>query len=97
MASLPWGFESPLSHQSLRHVTDTDVLALLYRSPDTFWTPQAISQRLDIGVDAVKSSLERLLSEGLIVGATRTVAYRFAPQGSADLRAFADAFKLRKE
>ena len=78
-------------------MTDTDVLALLYRSPDTYWTPQAISQRLGISIDAVKTSLDRLLSEGLIVAATRTVAYRFAPQQSSDLRAFADAFKLKKE
>jgi DNA-binding Lrp family transcriptional regulator len=78
-------------------VSDAEVLSLLYRSPDTFWTPQAISQRLGIDVEAVQRAIERLLGEGLIVAATRTVAYRFAPQGSADLRAFADAFKLRKE
>jgi predicted transcriptional regulator len=83
------GFPSELSN--------TDVLALLYRSPDTFWTPQAISQRLGIDEDSVKRSIDALLSAGLIVAATRTVAYRFAPRQSGDLRAFADAFKLKKE
>ena len=78
-------------------MSTTDVLALLHRSPDTFWTPQAISQRLGLPEDSVKRALDALLSAGLIVAAAHTVAYRFAPRESSDLRAFADAFKLKKE
>jgi DNA-binding IclR family transcriptional regulator len=78
-------------------LSHTDVLALLHRSPDTFWTPQAIAQRLGLGEDGVKRSLEGLLAAGLIVEASGTVAYRFAPRERGDLLAFADAFKLKKE
>jgi predicted ArsR family transcriptional regulator len=78
-------------------LSHTDVLALLHRSPDTFWTPQAIAHRLGLHEDAVKRTLEALLGAGLIVEASGTIAYRFAPRERGALLAFADAFKLKKE
>ena len=88
--------------ESIGSVELLEVLLLLSRSADTFWTASAVAQHLGIAESVVAKALEVLVAEKLIVPARDTVAYRYAPKDDSSanlerLRAFAESFKLKKE
>jgi len=56
-----------------------EVLLLLSRSPDTFWTAEAVAQRLGMSGEVVKKALQSLAEEEFVSSARDTVAYRYDP------------------
>ncbi|HEX3583682.1 MAG TPA: hypothetical protein VH087_18080 [Thermoanaerobaculia bacterium] len=73
-----------------------EALALLYRSPDTFWSADAVAAQIGARADIVGQKLQQLAAAGLLARAKDSVAYRYAPAAvprceGADLllRAFA--------
>jgi predicted transcriptional regulator len=74
-----------------------EIVALLARS-EAYWTARAISQHLRIAEDVVSKRLEILAAAQIVVRGKETGAYRFAPSSNLQqLRAFSDAFRLKKE
>jgi hypothetical protein len=103
-----------------------EALALLYRSPDTFWSADAVAAQIGARADIVAQKLQQLAAAGLLARAKDSVAYRYAPAALAScegadlllqafakrrvdvvnaiyssnlerLRAFSNAFRLKKE
>lgn len=65
--------------ESIGSVELLEVLLLLGRSPDTFWTAEAVAQRLGMNNDVVKKALQSLTTEKFVSLARDTVAYRYDP------------------
>jgi hypothetical protein len=64
--------------------TELDLLLLLYRSPETFWTAAAACSVLEASEDTVRSSLEKLERAGLIERGKATEAFRYSPALGGD-------------
>jgi hypothetical protein len=76
-----------------------EALALLHRSPDTFWSADAVAARIGARPEIVAQKLQRLAATGLLGRAKDSVAYRYAPGdavkcGVADL--LVAAFNARR-
>lgn len=69
---------------------ELDILLLLYRSPETFWTAAAVGSVIEAGEDAVRSSLEKLEVAGLIERGKATEAFRYSPTLDGDHEAVAE-------
>jgi hypothetical protein len=111
--------------RSIDSVESIELLALLHRSADTFWAPEAAAQRLGIGPDIARKKLNALADSALLSRASGTGAFRYAPSEASvrsavddlveayvkyrigvvntiyaanldRLKAFTDAFKLKK-
>lgn len=109
----------------LDSVESVEILLLLRRSSDTFWTAAAVSQQLGTSRETAEAKMKALLDAGFLATGVQTDAHRYAPRGkelasAADelaavysekrvsvinaiysanlsrLRAFADAFKVKK-
>lgn len=107
-------------------VETLEILLLLRRSPDTFWSSDAVAQQLAIRPQLSARKLADLEHGKLLVRGKETGAYRYAPAEEARraaidelalayeeqrivvinaiysgnverLRAFADAFRLKKD
>ena len=103
-----------------------EALALLHRSPDTFWSADAVATQIGTRADTVGQKLQQLARAGLLSRAKDSVAYRYSPDAAAKcehvdmligafakrrgdvvnavyssnlerLRAFSNAFRLKKE
>ena len=103
-----------------------EALALLHRSPDTFWSADAVATQIGARADVVAQRLQDLAKAGLLTRAKDSVAYRYAPDVASArdnvdlligafskrrvdvvnavyssnlerLRAFSNAFRLKKE
>jgi DNA-binding IclR family transcriptional regulator len=61
-------------------VESIEIVALLERSSNAFWTRQAISQQLGIPEDVVEAKLAALTANDILVRGDLTGAYRFAPR-----------------
>lgn len=63
-----------------------EMLLLLRRSPETFWTADAAADQLGITRDTAYFTAGRLHTSGLLARAAATAAYRFAPPDANDRR-----------
>ncbi len=82
---------SPLDKDLLdfisRHVDTVatlEVVLLLSRSPETFWAPAAVAERIGISAETASSVAGRLHAGGLLARASATSAFRFSPRDPAD-------------
>lgn len=64
-----------------------ELLLLLHRSPDTYWTPTAAAATLDASEERMSEALQALRRHGLVEQARETVAFRHAPRNEDDRRA----------
>jgi hypothetical protein len=64
-------------------VESLELLFLLRRSPETFWTADAAAQQIGIAPQISSRKLARLADAKLLVRGRETGAYRFAPVGEA--------------
>jgi hypothetical protein len=107
-------------------VEAVEILLLLRRSPDAYWTSDAVSQQLGMQSQLASAKLRGLAENRLLVVGGDTGAYRYAPRDAETrqavdnlaaayanlrihvintiysanlerLRAFSDAFRLKKE
>jgi len=84
-----------------------EILLLLRRS-EAFWTAEALAQRLGMPKDLVVQKCVAMAKAQLLAVGNDTGAYRYAPRNDAareaidqladaeQLRAFSDAFRLKK-
>ena len=56
-----------------------EILLLLRRSPDTFWTGEAVSHRAGISEHLADAKLGALAAAGLLERGAHTASYRYAP------------------
>jgi hypothetical protein len=56
-----------------------EIVLLLRRSPDTFWSPVATAQQLGIREEVARTKMMQLASARLIVPAEHSHAFRYAP------------------
>jgi hypothetical protein len=64
-------------------VESLELLFLLRRSPNTFWTADAAAQQTGIRPQVSSRKLAQLADAKLLVRGRETGAYRFAPAGEA--------------
>ena len=64
---------------NIHSVEEVEILALLNRSPETFWSADAMSQQLGIKSDVVAARARDLVRRGLLRAAESGPAFRFAP------------------
>ncbi len=70
-----------------RHIDSVaalDVLLLFRRSPETFWAPAAVADKLGIAAEIAASVAARLYAGGLLARAKGSSAFRFAPRDASD-------------
>jgi hypothetical protein len=79
-------------------VESLELLLLLRRSPETFWTADAAAQQIGIGPHVSSRKLARLTDAKLLVRGRETGAYRFAPagDGGALIDELADEYAERR-
>lgn len=69
---------------SIHSVAALELLLLLHRSPDTFWTAAAAAATLGASEERMSTALQWLQRQGLVEPARETVAFRYAPKREAD-------------
>ncbi|MBV8518340.1 MAG: hypothetical protein JO197_13160 [Acidobacteria bacterium] len=78
---------SPALLQFIRRCVDSietlEILLLLQRTPETFWTPAAIDSQLGMKQGAAAKRLARLADEQLVVTGS-SGAFRYAPRDEED-------------
>lgn len=72
-----------ISH-SIHSAAALELLLLLYRSPETYWSPTAAAAALGADEGRMRQSMELLARHDLLVPAREIVAYRYAPKRAAD-------------
>lgn len=68
-----------LIEQHIRSATEIEVLLLLYRAPETFWTASAAATVVGAREEDIRAHLGRFDAAGLIERGRQTEAFRFAP------------------
>ena len=71
--------------EKIHSIEEVEILALLFRSPETYWTTTAIAQHLSLKEEAVAAKVRDLERRGLVLSGQTGGSYRFAA-GSEDLR-----------
>jgi hypothetical protein len=86
MTSPPAESQSPLRNdllaliaRHLRSATEIELLLLLHRSPETFWTPAAAASVVNAGEQETRAHFGRFAAAGLIERGRESDAFRFAP------------------
>jgi hypothetical protein len=72
---------------SIHSLVGLELLLLLHRSPDTYWTAAAAASALGTTEERTAAALESLRRHRLIVEARETEAFRYAPRKSRDREA----------
>jgi hypothetical protein len=71
--------------EKIHSIEEVEILALLFRSPDTYWTTTAISQHLSLKEEVVATKVRDLERRGLVLRGQTGGNFRFAG-GSEDLK-----------
>ena len=66
---------------------DLELLLLLHRSPDTYWSATAAAATLGASEERMYAALQSLQQRGLVEQARETVAFRYRPRKDEDRRA----------
>ncbi len=72
---------------SLSSAAALELLLLLHRSPDTYWTATAAAATLGASEERISAALQSLQRNGLLEQARETVAFRYAPRNDEARRA----------
>ncbi len=84
---------------SIHSMAALELLLLLHRSPDTYWTVSASAATLGAPEERIEAELQSLRRHGLVVAARETVAFRYAPRTEAAreaVDALADAYEQQR-
>lgn len=68
----------------LRSTMEIDLLLLLFRSPETFWSPAAAANVIGADERDILTHFDRFATEGLLDRGKLTDAFRFAPSRAED-------------
>ncbi|HUP46933.1 MAG TPA: hypothetical protein VM779_15610 [Thermoanaerobaculia bacterium] len=64
---------------NIHSVEEVEILTLLSRSPDTYWSADAMGQQLGIKAEVVGARARELLRRGLLAVGESGSVYRYAP------------------
>jgi hypothetical protein len=64
---------------NIHSVEEVEILALLSRSPETFWSAEAMSQQLGLKPDVAAARSRDLVRRGLLKAGESGPVFRFAP------------------
>lgn len=70
---------SDFLRSSIGTVTDLELLFLLRRSPETFWTAPAASAAMNANEERVTAALAAFVRAGMVEQARTSPAFRYAP------------------
>jgi hypothetical protein len=68
---------------SIHSMAALELLLLLHRSSNTYWTVSAAASTLGVPAEGLAAALQSLRRHGLIVQAREAVAFRYAPRSVA--------------
>ena len=68
---------------NIHTVEEVEILALLSRSPETFWSADAMSQQLGIKPEVVAARARDLVRRGLLRAGESGPVFRYAPPNDA--------------
>ena len=83
----------------IHSVEDVEILTLLSRSPDTFWSADAMGQHLGIKPDVVAARARDLVRRDLLRSGESGPVFRFAPANDElkeQVNALVDAYRDRR-
>jgi hypothetical protein len=89
-----------LIERHLRSATEIEVLLLLHRSPETFWTPTAAASVVGAGEQEVRAHFNRFEAAGLVERGRHTDAVRFSPAEEEDrgpVAELAEAYQEKRD
>lgn len=61
-------------------VEAVEIIMLLRRSPQTYWSEQAVAEQLGMRPETARAKLQALHGRGIAAMGERTGAYRYAPK-----------------
>jgi hypothetical protein len=67
----------------IRTVEEVEILNLLSRSPETFWSGDAVGQQLNLKPDVAAARCRDLVRQNLVVAAEANSAFRYQPADDA--------------
>ena len=68
---------------SIHSMAALELLLLLHRSSDTYWTVSAAAATLGVSEERIATAFTSLRRHGLVAKARETVAFRYAPRTDA--------------
>ena len=71
--------------EKIHSIEEVEILALLFRSPDTYWTTTAMAQHLNLKEEVASAKVRDLERRGLVVSGQTGGNFRFAA-ASDDLK-----------
>ena len=84
---------------TIHSVEEVEILTVLSRSPETFWSADALAQHLGLKPDVVAARSRDLERRGLIKSGESGPVYRFAPANEAmveQVKTLVDAYRDRR-
>lgn len=78
-----------LVERHLRSAAEIDLLLLLFRSPETYWSPSAAANVIGADDRDIRAHFGRFAAAGLLDRGKQTDAFRFAPSKPEDRDAVA--------
>jgi predicted ArsR family transcriptional regulator len=90
----------PATADHARRLVEVELLLLLYRSPETFWSPAAAANFLGADERDTRAHLTRLTAAGLLEASKQSDAFRYAPaspESGAAVAALAEAWSRGRE
>lgn len=84
---------------SVHSAAALELLLLLHRSPDTYWTATAAAATLGATEERIEAALDSFQRHGLCEKARQTLAFRYAPANAHDGRtvdALASAYEHQR-
>lgn len=89
-----------LVERHLRSAAEIDLLLLLFRSPETYWSPSAAANVIGADDRDIRAHFGRFAAAGLLDRGKQMDAFRFAPANSKDrdtVEALATLYAERRE
>lgn len=68
---------------NIQSVEEVEVVSLLSRSPETFWSAEAIASQLGLNQDIVSNKARELVRRGILAAGESGPVFRYAPSTPA--------------
>lgn len=82
---------------NIHSVEEVEIVSLLSRSPDTFWSAEAVGSQLGLNPEAVASKARDLVRRGILAAGDSGPVFRFAPSNEAAREQIAALLALYRE
>lgn len=68
---------------NMQSVEEVEIVSLLSRSPETFWSSEAIASQLGLNQDTVAAKARELVRRGILAAGESGPVFRYAPSSPA--------------